>query len=168
MQDGDRSARDLLFERSYRDLREIAGRLMVRERSSHTLGATGLLHEAIIGPLQSLSTVIHGRAQFYNIAAATMKRILIDHGRRRRTLKRTVVGMLHFATFDAVDARRLDLLDAIDRLRELDPGVAGVVEMRHILGMTLEEVAAGTARPYRQVRDDWDFGRAWLRRKLDG
>jgi RNA polymerase sigma-70 factor (ECF subfamily) len=168
MQQGDRGARREVFETSYSDLRQIARHLMRNERPGHTLGATGLLHEAFVGPLQKISIAIQDRGHFYAIAAIQMRRLLIDHGRRRGALKRNASPVKTDSPpmTAPADPLVLDLIRAVDRLRKHDPNAALIVEMKHLLGMTLEEIAAETGRPYRTVRDDWDFARGWLGQRL--
>jgi RNA polymerase sigma factor (TIGR02999 family) len=166
MQQGDEAAKREVFEQSYPELRSIARHLMRGERSSHTLGATGLLHEAFLGPLQKFRTEVQDRSHFYALAAMSMRRMLMDHGRRRRALKRLRQDTPHLTTVPAPEPRVLDLMRAIEALKRHDPRAALVVEMKHVLGLTLEEIAAETGQPYRQVRADWDFARGWLATRL--
>lgn len=168
MQDGDENARRIVIDSSYSELRAIAKKLMKGERASHTLGATGLLHEALLGPLQRLRGRVRNRAHFYALAAMSMRRILLDHGRMRAAAKRTVSSrnVSSVSSMTTADPALLDLVRAVDELRKLDPDIVSLVEMKHYLGLTLEEIAAETGRPYRSVREDWDFARNWLASRI--
>ncbi len=165
MQGGDAVAKRQLFEQAYQDLRTIAGKLMRSERPAHTLGATGLLHEAFLS-LQGMKADVQDRTHFYAMAAITMRRALVDHGRKRNAAKRTVDAPQIPVSVQPLDPRVVDLMKAVDELRVKDPHAAIVVEMKHFLGLTLEEIAAETGRPYRKIREEWDFARSWLGQRL--
>jgi RNA polymerase sigma-70 factor, ECF subfamily len=171
---GDPDAADRLAPLIYAELHEIASRLMGRERPDHTLQPTVLVHEAfvrLVGPDQGNW---QDRLHFYRVAARAMRRILIDHGRRRRAAKRG--GMAAAVTLDenlvaeAQEGRLdLDALDAaLDQLAALAPRQAQVVELRAFAGLDVTEVAEALGTSPATVKRDWQFARAWLARALGG
>ncbi len=170
---GDRAAAASLFERIYADLHQMAGRLMRRERRDHALQTTGLVHEAFVR-LAGLNRVSpQGKTHFLALSSHVMRQILVDHARKRLRLKRG--GDRQRLRFDAGDVlsrgRSSDVLaveDALNRLSELDPRQAQIVEMRFFGGMTVEEVAVALGVSKRTVEADWTMAKAWLRRELAG
>ena len=158
----------------YEDLRRVAAAYLSRERAGHSLSPTELVHEAYGRLVDQDRVNWQGRTHFLGIAAQAMRRILVDHARRRLTDKRggdwhrislEVVGT------DAIDAtldhEQLLALDAaLDRLGELDPRQASIVEMRYFGGMSVPEVAAALGIGRRTVDRDWMHARSWLKREL--
>lgn len=165
-----------LMEVVYHDLRRLAGSYLRRERHSHTLSATALVHEAYERLVDQSRVDWRGRSHFFAIAAQAMRRILIDHARRHRRAKRG--GDWQRVTLDpatAVEAGRslelqeiLELDDALVRLAHLDPRQARVVELRCFGGMSVAEVAGLLGVSKRSVDRDWTHARSWLRRELSG
>jgi RNA polymerase sigma factor (TIGR02999 family) len=131
------------FDALYRELRRIAGALFRGEPPSHTLQPTALVHEAWVRLAPYGQQFDHG--QFLRIAARTMRRLLVDHARRRRANRRDVALRVSLdpehpdADHDVVDLLALD--EALNRLAEDDARAARVVELRVLAGMTLQEVA---------------------------
>ena len=169
----DRRSVDALVDHVYSALRRMADRHMAAERAGHTLTPTALVHEAYLRLVDQESMDWRDRAHFYAIAARVMRRVLIDHARRRIADKRG--GGQVFMTLDekaAVPAASpeavLELDSALDRLDALSPRQRQVVEMRFFGGMTHEEVAAvlGVSEP--TVRRDWRLAQAWLKREMAG
>jgi len=165
----DRSAE--LFGLVYNELRMVARGLMAKERPDHTLGATALVHEAYLRLNGSDSKSWKSRAYFFSTAAEAMRRILVDHARRKNA-KRNGGGFARIELGDEVlaiesaetDATNLLAIDeAITRLASAHPTKAELVKLLYFAGLSLEEAAAvlGTSRAsvYRQ----WVFARAWLR-----
>lgn len=160
-----------VLELLYPELRRLAGRLMRRERQGHTLQPTALVHEAFLELVDETATSWECRAHFMGVAARVMRRILVDHARRRGANKRGG-GLRHVTLDEALAAgpeRSLDLLhldDALERLATLDARGAQVVEMRVFGGLTADEVATALGVSKRTVDSDWSVARMWLAREL--
>ncbi len=160
----------------YDELRELAGEYLRHEPSSgagHTLQPTALVHEAYLR-LEKLEHVQWRDPMHFRIAAAgVIRRVLVDHARAKRTLKRggkrkrITLAELSAPINDAgLDVLELD--EALVRLRELAERKAQVVELRFFGGLTIDETAAALGIGTTTVEDDWAFARAWLRRELGG
>lgn len=163
------------FDRAlYEELRRLAGLWMRNERPHHTLRATELVGEAWLR-LEGTGTQpgYEDREHFIAVAARTMRRILVDHARRRAAEKRG--GGWQRLTLGAADdialddpARFLALDEALDRLAALDPRAAKVVELRFFGGLTMDEVAGQLQLSRRTAQGDWAMARAWLEGELGG
>jgi RNA polymerase sigma factor (TIGR02999 family) len=167
----DRDAVDALVDHVYATLRRMAGRQMGAERVDHTLSPTALVHEAYLKLVDQHQLDWRDRAHFYAVAARIMRRVLIDHARRKLAGKRG--GDQVRVTFSdevggvvAGPESLLELDGALDRLEELSPRQRQVVELRFFGGMTHEEVAAVLGVSVPTVRRDWRLAQAWLQREL--
>lgn len=171
---GDADAMDRLMPLVYEELRVLAASQLRRERGDHTLGATALVHEAFFRLVDQRSVDWQGRAHFFGVAAQAMRRILVDHARRRHAAKR---GRQHQVTLDtdaladaANDAGATDEVlavdDALARLATVDPRQAQLVEFRYFAGFSLEETAELLGVSLATAKRDWAFARAWLQREL--
>lgn len=167
---GDHGALDEVLSLVYGELRRIAVAYLRSERTGHTLQPTALVHEAYIRLLDQRETDWQNRAHFYGVAAQMMRRILVDHARARGRQKRDF-GMrvdLEDAA-DSVADRDVDLVrldDALNRLAELDPDQARVIELRYFGGLNIPETAEVMGVSESTVKRDWAMARAWLRREL--
>jgi RNA polymerase sigma factor (TIGR02999 family) len=165
---GDGDARERLIPLVYDELRKLAGGYMSRERPGHTLQPTALVNEAWLKLADQSRVEWKGRAHFFGIAAQAMRRILIDHHRRRSAARRAgrAVTLIDAAeTFDdPLDFIILD--DALDKLAELDPRAARIVELRFFGGLTVEETAEVLDVSVPTVKRDWRMAKAWLYRRL--
>lgn len=171
--DGDGRAADELMPLIYDELRTLAARALDREAAGHTLQATAIVHEAYLRLVGQQSVDWKGRAHFFAVAAQMVRRILVDHARRRRRLKRG--GDLRRETLDGrsgayvgPDADLLAIDEALGHLGELHARQARVVELRVFGGLSVEEVAEVLAVSPRTVKGDWAVARAWLRDRLGG
>jgi RNA polymerase sigma factor (TIGR02999 family) len=168
---GDAQALDRLLPMLYRDLRREAAAQLRRESRGHTLQPTALVHEVFLRLVGQRSARWEGRAHFLAICAGLMRRILIDHARRRRRLKRggTLCRVDLAAVPAAAATRDVDVL-ALDRalgdLHALDADQAKLVELRFFAGLSVEEVAAVLGVSGRTVKRDWRSARAFLLRRL--
>jgi RNA polymerase sigma factor (TIGR02999 family) len=165
--EGDREALDRLMPLVYDELRAMARRQMGRERESHTLHATALVHEAWF-KLAGGGFDASDRAHVLAIASRAMRQVLVDHARTRDAKKRgggwarTTLG-----DADAAVGFRPDEMIALDdALEELEPRQRQVVEMRFFAGMEEKEIAEVLDVTDRTVRRDWVKARAWLYRRL--
>ncbi len=164
---------DRLFEHVYSELHRIAVDLMRRERIDHTLQPTAIVHEAYLRLVDQTRTNWRDQAHFFRTAARAMRRILIDHERRRSAAKRgggspkvTLDSKLGVGTEKAVGVLELD--EALTRLNEMDQRMAQVVEFRVFAGMTVVEAAFVLEVSERTVHQDWRMAKMWLRRELWG
>ena len=173
---GNAQALEQLMPLVYAELHSLASRYLSRERRDHTLQATALLHEAYLRMAGPRETDWQSRAHFFGVAAQVMRRILVDHARRDRRVKRGG-GAPHLtledvdpaatpAPLDAVDAYALD--QALSRLEALDPQQGRLVELRYFGGLTIEETALVMNVSTATVKRDWAVARAWLYRELVG
>ncbi len=155
-----------LLEAVYGELRAIAQVRMNGERREHTLQATALVHEAYIRLLGREDLGIAGRASFFHAAAEAMRRILIDHARKRNAVRRgggahRICDVMDLAADENLgDAMALDEL--ILRLEKEDAQAASVVRLRFYAGLGVDQAAEVLGVSPRTVKRDWAFARAWL------
>jgi len=164
---GDDGAASKLIPVVYAELRRLAGSYMRRERSDHTLQATALVHEAYLKLVEQRAVNWQSRAHFFGVAAQLMRRILIDYARGHTRQKRG--GEQHKVSLDEAfvfsDQRADELLavdDSLNRLAEIDPRQARVVELRFFGGLSVEEAAEALAVSPKTVKRDWSVAKAWL------
>jgi RNA polymerase sigma factor (TIGR02999 family) len=170
---GNDRASDELFQRVYRELRQLAGRYMRHERSDHTLQPTALVHEAYLRLVDQQDLSFENRAHFFGVAARVMRRVLIDHARAHRAEKRggdDVKVPLEDAPAMALSdpEHLLEIDQALERLAELDARQARIVELRFYGGLSVEETAGILGVAPRTIDRDWRIARGWLRRQLSG
>jgi RNA polymerase sigma-70 factor (ECF subfamily) len=169
---GDSSAADQLAQLVYAELHRMAVAKLRAERTGHTLQPTALVHEAWLRLMQQ-----HGswqnRAQFFAIAAQAMRRILVDHARRRQTAKRgdgaaplDIFDLADVLTIQMPDERLLALDAALAQLSTLDERQARVVELRFFGGLSTEEIAKMLEVSPATVKREWATARAWLFRSV--
>ncbi len=170
---GDRHAEEQLFADVYTELRAIAAKYLHRERKSHTLQPTALVHEAYLKLVGQSRVDWQGRAHFLAAAAHAMRQILVDHARRHRAAKRG--GNQHRIALDdnlvIEPHRNADLLaieDALKKLAKLDARQARMIELRFFGGLSIAEVAKVLGTSKRSAEREWTMVRAWLRRELSG
>jgi RNA polymerase sigma factor (TIGR02999 family) len=170
--DGDPTALERLLPLVYADLRRIAGRQLRAERPDHTLSATAVVHEAYLRLVGQRQVRLEDRAQFFAAAATQMRRILVDHARRRAAAKRGGPEMR--VTLDEEIAggmdRDLDLLaldQALEELAVVDARVARIVELRFFGGLSLDDTALAMELSRRTVAREWALARGWLHKRLE-
>jgi RNA polymerase sigma factor (TIGR02999 family) len=168
---GDPAAMDRLFPLVYDQLRRMAHRAMGSEHPDHTLGTTGLVHEAYLKLVDQTRVDWRDRAHFFAVAALAMRRILVDYARRHRREKRgggrDPVSLDEGAVSLEERADNLVALDeALTRLGELSPRLSRVVECRFFGGLTEEEIAEALGVTTRTVKRDWAKARGWLYQEL--
>lgn len=156
----------------YAELRAIARRQMRREKPGQTLQATALVHEAFLRLLGD-STTFENRRHFFAAAAQAMRRILVEQARRKARLRhggdqlRTETPPEDIGVDGADIADMIDLDRALGRLEQIDPVMAGVVNLRYFAGLGVEETAGALGISPRAVNRHWTAARAWLSRELD-
>jgi RNA polymerase sigma factor (TIGR02999 family) len=170
---GHGDVQDRVFQLVYAELRGIAQRLVSHEAGSDMYQATELLHETYLKKLRGLHVEIRNRQHFFALATRAMRQVLVEEARRRKADKRQAPGEAGSAWLDVAGAARQDperallLSPMLDRLLEIDPRAASVLDLRFFLGCSLEETADVLGVTVRAVRDDWDFARVWLRKQLE-
>jgi RNA polymerase sigma-70 factor (ECF subfamily) len=172
-QAGDRAALDALIPVVYDELHVIASRHMGREWRAATLETTALVNEAYLKLVDQRKVDWQSRAHFFAIAAQVMRRILVDHARRKLRGKRGGGAVMPVVTTSIqVPEAAADLVDvlAVDRalsqLEGLDPDQARIVELRFFAGLTVEETAAVVGVSPATVKREWAVAKAWLYRAL--
>jgi RNA polymerase sigma factor (TIGR02999 family) len=174
---GDARASDSLVRLVYDELRRQARLALRREGEGHTLQATALVHEAWLRLVDQRDTRWESRAQFFAISSQMMRRVLVDHARTRRALKRGGGGVRislgdapvlpnDGSPLDAVDVIALD--DALARLAIIDPPKARLVDLRYFAGLSIPEAAAVLGISAATIGREWAIARMWLRRELGG
>ena len=170
---GDSDALDRLIPLVKPELHRLAHHYMGREALGHTLQTTALLNEAYLQLVDDPKRSWENRTHFVAAAAQLMRRIMVDHARERRALKRGG-GALKVSLDDAalVTERRseelLALDEALEKLAALDPRKSQIVELRYFGGLTIEETAAFLKMSHRSVEREWTMAKAWLYRALSG
>lgn len=165
-------AADRLAPIVYDELHRRATLALQREAQGHTLQPTELVHETFLRLVGQRATW-RNRSQFYAVASQAIRRLLIDHARKRRSAKRDhgIRVTLDESIGDRADAAPLDLLaldDALRRLEAADPRQGRVVELRFFAGLSVEDTAAALDVSPATVKRDWTFARAFLLRALEG
>jgi len=169
-QKGDRRAAAELLPLVYDELRALAAAKMAAEAPGHTLNATALVHEAylrLVGDQDS-----EGRGHFFAAAAEAMRRILVNHARDRKRLKRGGGG-LRLELLDQIGylAEDPDLVlsldDLLTRLGEEDPAAARVAHLHLFGGISVEEAGAALGFSRALAYRNWKYARAWLREALE-
>ena len=168
---GNRDAQSRLISHVYDELRRLARAHMRGERPNHSLQATDLVGMAYERLAQESHPNWQNRAHFFAVASTVMRRILVDHARRRRAIKRggenirvTLTEAIARSEDHTVDV--LALNEALERLAELDPRQARVVELHYFSGLNHEEIALVLGVASKTVKRDWDMARSWLRIQL--
>ena len=172
-QQGHPHAADELLPLVYEELRRLAGYKMAAEASGHTLQATALVHEAWMRLAGSDQPAWENRGHFFAAAAEAMRRILVEHARRKQSQKRG-----SRAAHEALDESSIVLTappdellavnEALDRLTLEDPQAAELVKLRYFVGMTMEEAASAMDLSKRTAEGIWTYAKAWLGRAIRG
>ena len=167
---GRKDAFDRLAPLVYRELRQIAGKQLRGERVGHTLQPTALVHEAFLRLVDQSRADWQNRAHFFGVSAQLMRRLLVDYARRRRAGKRGIAVTLNEAVLPAGRATQaeeiLGVNEVVQRLAELDPRQAQVVEMRYFAGLSVEETAEALGVSERTVKLDWAMAKGWMKVQL--
>ena len=171
LSEGKSSAANELMPLVFGELRSLAARLLSRERPGHTLQPTELVNEAFLRLVNQKRVTWQGRTHFFAIGAQAMRRILVDHARSKlrkkrgqRPLRVELTEKLLISSENIEDVLAVD--EALEKLAELDPRQARIVELRFFGGLTVAEVAEAIGVSKRTVEAEWTMVRAWLRREL--
>ena len=168
----DPRAAEALYEAIYDQLRGVAGNQMRSERSDHTLQATALANEAYLKLIDQDRVEWQNRVQFFAVASRAIRRILVDHARRRGRHKRGS-GAIHLPLTEArsvpgqePDLDLVALDEALTRLKAEDEFKCSIVEMKFFGGLKSDEIAEALQVSRRSVERHWEFARAWLYQQL--
>jgi RNA polymerase sigma-70 factor, ECF subfamily len=173
LQQRDERSLEKLFPIVYDELKMLAGQIFKGEfRKDHTLQPTALVHEAymrLMGELDGISW--QNRAHFFGIAARSMRQILVGHARAHRADKRgggqTVIALDDAISYLSTQSIEIvSLSEALDRLEELDPRQAQIVELRFFGGLSVEEAAEVLDVSPSTIKREWSMARVWLYREL--
>jgi RNA polymerase sigma factor (TIGR02999 family) len=172
---GDRDAVERLIPLVYGQLKSLAASHMRRERGHHTLQPTALIHETFLRLVNQNSVTWRCRKQFFAVASRAMRQILVDHARRRSSVKRgsqaVTVSLSHGDARELADPLSpaaeilcdvLTVDSALEELNEFDPELARIVELRYFAGFTIEETAGAMGISTATVKRAWATARAWL------
>jgi RNA polymerase sigma factor (TIGR02999 family) len=168
---GDRAALDSLMPVVYAELSRLARAYLSRERREVTMQTTGLVHEAYLKLVDQKRVRWQNRAHFFGVAAQLMRRILIDHARARSAFKRgrgAVTVSLDEAPELAADqdTNLVELDEALERLGQIDPRQARIVELRYFGGLSVEDAAEVLEVSPTTVKREWAMAKAWLYQEL--
>jgi RNA polymerase sigma factor (TIGR02999 family) len=166
---GQGDALDALLPLVYAEMRRRAASFLRRERRNHTLQATALVNEAYLRLVDQQQVRWQNRAHFFAIAAQAMRRILVDHARRRHRAKREGVIVPLDDVEPPAASRGVDLLaldEALDRLASRDRQQSRIVELRYFGGLSIEETAEVLGVSPATVKRDWAMARAWLHEQM--
>jgi RNA polymerase sigma factor (TIGR02999 family) len=168
---GDGEALTRLVPVIYRELRLLAQKRMLLEKTGLSLQPTALVHELYLRLVDTNGLSFHNRSQFFALAAQMMRSILVDAARRRGTSKRGgLAGKISFEEgyFAAPgrDRQIVALDDALQALAKEDPRKARAIELRFFGGLSMEETAEAMGISIQTVRRDWSFARVWLKRAM--
>ena len=169
--DGNPLETDKLFSLMYEDLRRLAGRFLQNEPMRNRLSSSSLVHQAYVRMVDQSRVDWQGKTHFFAIGATVMRRILVDHARKVRSLKRggnwerrQLTDEVTFQLSHDSDVVALD--DLLKLLADLNPRQAKIVELRFFGGMTMREIATEMNLGLRTVEKEWAMARAWMRREL--
>ena len=170
---GSPEALDELIPIVYAELRKLARQQLCGERPDHSLQPTTLTHEAFLRLFGTRQVGWQNRAHFFAVASQLMRRVLVEHARKRQTVKRG--GMPTRVTLDEadtpvepVDVDVVALHEALTQLEEVDPRQSRIVELRYFGGLNMEETAEVLSVSPATVKRDWRVAKLWLRRALEG
>ena len=173
---GSREALEQLIPLVHRELSALASRQLAREWRHGRLQTTSVVNEAYMKLFDQRDVDWQNRGHFFAIAAQVMRRILVDHARRELREKRGG-GVIHVALEDAAAVPQDAPVDAVDtlalnvaleKLEQLDPDQARVVELRFFGGLTVDETAAVLAVSPATIKREWAMAKSWLYRELTG
>jgi RNA polymerase sigma-70 factor (ECF subfamily) len=168
---GEEQARDELMSLVYDELHRLAAAYLRRERREHTLQPTALVNELFLKFSEQHSMSWQNRAQFFGVAAQMMRRILVDYARAHHADKRGgdrfCVSLKNIAAFGAQpDTDLLALHEVLNRLEQIDPEQAQLVELRFFAGLTIEETAEVMGTSHATVEREWKLAKAFLKLEL--
>ena len=168
---GDQDALTELMPLMYGELHSLASSYLRRERPDHTLQTTALVHEAYLRLVNQNDAQWNERGHFLAVAAQIMRRILVDHARRRKSDKRggPVAKLPLEEALVVVNGQSEEIMmldDLLSRLAKIDAKEAQIVELRFFGGLSVEETAAAIGVSPTTVKREWSVARKWLAREM--
>ncbi|MBX3292253.1 MAG: sigma-70 family RNA polymerase sigma factor [Acidobacteria bacterium] len=167
---------DEAIPQAYADLRRLAAYYLRSERANHTLSPTDLVHETYLRLQSQHSLDFDDRVRFLSVATTMMRRILVNHARNKKRVKRGE-GVVHIPLEEAAlystvefEKKRVDYIaldTALDKLAQLDRRAVIVVEMRYFAGIDMDDIADVLGVSRSTVMRDWSLAKRWLYRKLN-
>jgi RNA polymerase sigma-70 factor (ECF subfamily) len=171
--DGDADALDRLIDLVYPELRRIARQHLERRRTGQSLESAALANEAYLKLVRAGGIRCENRAHFLALCSQIIRRILVDHARRRAFAKRggdalrvPLDDVLLVAQARGIEVLALD--EALDALARIDGRKGRVVELRYFGGLSIEETADVLGVSVDTAKRDWRMARAWLIAELTG
>ena len=173
MEHGEPQAAEQLLPLVYDELRRLAATKMAQEKPGQTLQATALVHEAYLRLVNTDKSQHWDNRGHFFAAAEAMRRILVDHARQRRSLRRGGAAKRRSlenldAAIPAPDDELLAVDEALERLQKLDPPRAELVKLRYFAGLTIPEAAQTLGISIPTANRYWAYARAWLHEELAG
>ena len=166
---GNKAALNALTPLVYKELRHLAASHLRKERKSHTLQPTALVHEAYLRLVDQKNPNWQNRSHFFGVAARLMRQILVDHARSRHAGKRAAarVSLEEAVSFQRERRRDLVALDSsLNALEKLDPRKCKAVELRYFGGLSMDEIAQTLEVSAVTIRRDLRMDEAWLYRDM--
>jgi RNA polymerase sigma factor (TIGR02999 family) len=168
---GDDAALPRLTALVEKELHRLAEGYMRREPADHTLQPTALINEAWMRLIDWKPAQWQNRAQFFGVVAQVMRRVLVDHARRRRALKHGGQALMVSLTSaeDAANEQSADVIalhDALETLAAFDERKSRIVELRFFGGLSEEKTAEALNLSLRTLQREWSLARAWLYNEL--
>ncbi len=169
---GDKEALNRFLPVVYNELRRLASSYLRAEYGSRTIQTTELVHEAYIKLIGGQNISWQNKAHFFGIAANSMRQILVDLARKRKSQKRggnqTKISLFEdLVIMDDSDDKLLALDEALKKLETLDKRLCKVVELRYFSGLTINETAEALNTSASTVKREWNVAKAWLYRELN-
>ena len=169
---GDNFALEKILPLVYEELRKISSKYLRDEHRKHTLQTTELVHEAYLKLIGDEKLTWENRAHFFGIAARSMRQILVDYARKRKSLKRDSGNTklsLDSALFIVGESEEelLNLNSALVKLEQIEERSCKIVELRFFSGLSIEETANMLNISTATVKRDWNFAKAWLYREIN-
>ena len=170
IESGDPSAAEQLLPLVYDELRKLAAGHMANEAPGHTLSATALVHDAYLRLVGNQH--FDGRGHFFAAAADAMRRILVNHARDRKRLKRgggrvRLELLDELGSFDDDPDLVLSLDELLSRLGEEDAAAAQVAHLHLFGGLSVTEAGEALGQSRAAAYRNWKYARAWLREALE-
>lgn len=158
----------------YPEMRRVAAQLLARERGEVSLQATELVHETYLRLAGQERASFQSRAHFLSISARMVRRVLVDHWRRKHRRRRgghaqrIDLEQVPLLVAAGAEPELLDLNDALERFEAIDPEAARLVELRFFAGLTLDEAALTMGIGRTAIVETWQYARAWLKQAIRG
>jgi len=167
---GDQEALNAVVPLVYDELKKLARSHLRREGRAGPLETTALVHEAFLKLAGSRHPSYENRAHFYGIASRLMRQVLVDTARARAAEKRSAAGEVPLTEIPdwgrQPDESLLAMDEALERLEQMHPLEARLIEMRYFGGMTAEDSAVALGMPVHIVRRELRLAQAWLHKEM--